>query len=111
MEKFERNLTLNEKDLKQALESKDKNVVIDFALQYKWERDYLQREKEKAEKECYKVEKALDILASMFVRERSYDSDSKEERRKAKVHLVMFAKEVADYMLNGSFENDDETEI
>jgi len=33
---------LNEKDLKQALESKDKNVIIDFALQYKWERDFFE---------------------------------------------------------------------
>ena len=32
----------NEKDLKQALESKDKNVVIDFALQYKFEKDFFE---------------------------------------------------------------------
>lgn len=102
---------LNEKDLKQALESKDKSVVIDFALQYKWERDYFEKAKTKAEDECIKLEKALDILASIFVRERTCDSDSKEERQKAKVHLVMFAKEVADYMINGSLENENETEI
>lgn len=40
----------NEKDLKQALESKDKNVVIDIALQYKWERDYFERQFKKANK-------------------------------------------------------------
>ena len=102
---------LNEKELKQALESKDKNVVIDFALQYKWERDQFEKEKNNAEDECIKLEKALDVLASIFVRERICDSDSKEERRKAKVHLVMFAKEVADYMINGDFEKEDETEI
>ena len=108
MEKAERNLTQNEKDLKQALESKDKNVVIDFALQYKWERDYFEKEKIKAEDECRKLEKALDILASIFVRERTCDSDSKEEMRNQKKLIVAFAKEVADYMINGSFENGEE---
>ena len=102
---------LNEKILKQALESKDKNVVIDFALQYKWERDYFEKEKNNAEDKCIKLEKALDVLASIFVRERTCDSDSKEEMRNQKKLIVAFAKEVADYMINGDFEKEDETEI
>lgn len=84
----------NEQDLRQALESKDKDVVIDFALQYKWERDYFEREKRKAEDECIKLEKALDILASIFVRETTFGQDDKEEMRNKKKHIVAFAKEV-----------------
>lgn len=98
----------NEKDLKQALESKDKNVVIDFALQYKWERDYFEREKNKAEDEQIKLEKALDILASIFVRETTFGQDDKEEMRNKKKHIVAFAKEVADYIINGTFTNEEE---
>lgn len=111
MEKAERNLTQNEKDLKQALESKDKNVVIDFALQYKWERDYFEEEKNNAEDECIKLEKALDILASIFVRETTFGEDNKEEMRRKKKYILELVKEVADYMINGSFENENETEI
>lgn len=99
----------SEQDLRQALESKDKNVVIDFALQYKWERDYFEREKHKAEDECIKLEKALDILASIFVRETTCWEDDKEEMRRKKKHILVFAKEVADYIINGSFENNNET--
>ena len=99
---------LNEKDLRQALESKDKNVVIDFALQYKWERDYFEKAKTKALDESIKLEKALDILASMFVRETTFGEDDKEEMRRKKKHILAFAKEVADYMINGSFENEEE---
>lgn len=102
---------LNEKDLKQALESKDKNVVIDFALQYKWERDYFEKAKTKAEDECRKLEKALEILASIFVRETTFVENDKEEMRNQKKLIVALVKEVADYMINGSFENENETEI
>ena len=102
---------LNEKNLKQALESKDKNVVIDFALQYKWERDYFEKEKTKAEDEYIKLEKALDILASIFVRETTFVENDKEEMRKQKKLTVAFAKEVADYIINGDFEKENETEI
>lgn len=108
MEKVERNLTQDEKDLKQALESKDKNVVIDFALQYKWERDYFEEEKNNAEDECIKLEKALDILASIFVRETTFVENDKEEMRNQKKLIVALVKEVADYMINGSFENEEE---
>ena len=99
---------LNEKDLRQALESKDKNVVIDFALQYKWERDQFEKVKIKAVDECFKLEEALDILASIFVRETTFGEDDKEEMRKKKKYILALVKEVADCMINGSFENEEE---
>lgn len=111
MEKAERNLTLNEKELKQALESKDKNVVIDFALQYKWERDQFERMRADMIDYNRKLEKELDILASIFVRETTFGQDDKEEMRNKKKHILALVNEVADYMINGSFENQNETEI
>lgn len=101
----------DKKEFKKALEKRDKNVLIDIVCQYKWERDYSQEERNKAEDECIKLEKALAILASIFVRETTFGKDDKEEMRNKKNYIVAFAKEVADYIINGSFENENETEI
>lgn len=69
----------SEQDLRQALESKDKNVVIDFALQYKWERDYFERQLKKANKA---LDVALTLAIDMNVNWKTMQPKDKQDIRK-----------------------------
>ena len=83
-------MIFDEKEFRQALEKRDKSVLVDFVCQYKWERDYFQREQEK-------LAKALDILAFNLVCTIAGLKTPADKRAK-KEEYKKLALEVADLM-------------
>lgn len=78
----------SEKDLRQAFESKDKNVVIDFALQYKWERDFFERQFKKANK-------ALDVAITLAIdMNTNWKTMQPEDKQDIREHIKVLSFEL-----------------
>ena len=80
----------DEKEFRKALELRDKNVRIDFVCQYKWERDYFERQYKKSNK-------ALDVVLTLAINENEECKTlSKEEKQKIKEHIKALGFELVE---------------
>lgn len=83
----------NEKEFKKALELRDKNVIIDFVCQYKWERDYFESQNKLHQKA---FDLAIHNLACLYNELLKKGTPTKEEVEAMENLILATARKVID---------------